>query len=242
MNAGILLSGGTGTRLPGDRPKQYRVFGGHMMITHALRPLLVADRPETVVIVCEDAWQEEILRDVRAAGLPVDKIAGFASPGTNRQLSILNGLEALLGIADAGAEGDGHTMGGVESDTVLIHDAARPFLSEELLAQCYAALDGYDGVLPVLPMKDTIYESADGVGIDGLPDRAHLFAGQAPELFLLHPYVEANRRLLPEEILSVSGSTQPAILAGMKIRMIPGEEKNTKITTPEDLQRLEGFF
>ena len=101
----------------------------------------------------------------------------------------------------------------------------------------------FEAVFPaVVPMKDTIYESADGVGIDGLPDRAHLFAGQAPELFLLHPYVEANRRLLPEEILSVSGSTQPAILAGMKIRMIPGEEKNTKITTPEDLQRLEGFF
>lgn len=69
-------------------------------------------------------------------------------------------------------------------------------------------------------------------------DRSTIYAGQAPEVFVLGRYYEANRRLLPDDILKINGSTEPAILAGMDIAMIPGDEGNFKITTKADLERF----
>ena len=120
----------------------------------------------------------------------------------------------------------------------MIHDAARPLLSQKLIADCAEAIEGHDGVLPVLPMKDTVYYSKDGRQITSLLDRQAVFAGQAPELFRLGTYYQANERLLPEEILRINGSTEPAVLAGMQIAMVPGDERNFKITTLADLERF----
>ena len=91
-------------------------------------------------------------------------------------------------------------------------------------------------------MKDTIYASRDGKMITSLLDRSCLFAGQAPEGFCFGKYYEANRRLGAEEILKINGSTEPAVMAGMDIVMIPGDENNFKITTTEDLERFRGWL
>ena len=92
--------------------------------------------------------------------------------------------------------------------------------------------------MPVLPMKDTVYTSLDGRKVTALLDRSTVYAGQAPEVFQIGRYFEANRKLLPEKILKINGSTEPAILDGMDIVMIPGEEGNFKITTGADLERF----
>lgn len=153
------------------------------------------------------------------------KFRGFSASGATRQLSIWNGLQDIGQYA-------------IASDCVLIHDAARPMLSEKLITDCLDKIQGHDGVIPVLPMKDTVYSSLDGRTITSLLDRNSVYAGQAPEVFRLGKYYEANQRLLPEKILKISGSTEPAVAAGMEIAMIPGEESNFKITTKEDLERF----
>ena len=123
-------------------------------------------------------------------------------------------------------------------DLVIIHDAARPCLTKKLLQECICAAEGHDGVLPVLSMKDTVYYSEDGKVISSLINRDKLYAGQAPELFRLQPYIQANEALLPDKIFLVNGSTEPAIMAGMDIVMIPGDENNYKITTKTDMKRF----
>ena len=77
-----------------------------------------------------------------------------------------------------------------ENDGVIIHDGVRPLVSEQLIGDCLAALADHEGCMPVLPMKDTIYQSSDGTKIDHLLERSTLFAGQAPEAFRLHPYAK----------------------------------------------------
>ena len=94
----------------------------------------------------------------------------------------------------------------------------------------------------MLPMKDTVYLSRDGKSVSSLLNRQEIFAGQAPELFVLGKYYESNERLLPQKILKVNGSTEPAILAGMDIAMIPGDENNYKITTGTDLKRFREYI
>ena len=194
-----------------------------MMITRSLHALFQCRQIEGVQIVADAVWHEEIKRDFSKDG-----ILGFSSPGATRQLSILNGLEDIATVYD-------------EDTVVLIHDAARPFVSVETLEACIQACDNHDGAMPVLPMKDTVYFSENGVTVTSLLEREKIFAGQAPEAFVLGKYLAANRALLPEKILGIKGSTEPAVLADMDIAMIPGDESNFKVTTRADLERYEAM-
>lgn len=220
MNIALVLAGGTGVRLGADIPKQYIEVRGKMIIDYCLETMEHSNDIAEVWIVADEMWREHIKK--------VDKFKGYACPGRNRQLSIYNGLKAIEeSLADKEKEVN-----------VLIHDAARPFLTEKLIRECVKAVEGHDGVLPVLPMKDTVYYSEDGKVISSLINRDKVYAGQAPELFRLQPYIQANEALLPDKILLVNGSTEPAIMAGMDIVMIPGDENNYKITTKTDMKRF----
>lgn len=225
MNIAILLSGGTGLRLGAEIPKQYIEAGGRPIICYALERLSLHPGIDGIQIVVDPAWQQAIHNWLPGYD-PQNKFWGFSLPGENRQLSIFHGLEDIKDRVNA-------------ADAVLIHDAARPLLSARLLTDCLAALEGHEGVVPMLPMKDTVYASADGKRITSLLKRSELFAGQAPELFCFGKYYEANQRLLPTKILEINGSAEPAVVAGMDIAMIPGDEGNYKITTRADLERFQ---
>lgn len=228
MNIALILSGGTGTRLGTDIPKQYLKVGDKPILFYCLEVLLTHKEIDCIHIVAELSWQAQILEWLE----PMDrqkKFKGFSFPGENRQLSILHGLEDIRKYAG-------------DMDYVLIHDGVRPLLMPEMVSTCLQAVKGHDGVLPVIPMKDTVYQSQDGKTITSLLDRSSIYAGQAPEAFLLGKYFEANRKLLPEKILGIKGSTEPAVMAGMDIVMIQGDENNFKITTREDLDRFRQFM
>lgn len=225
MNIALILSGGTGSRVGADIPKQYIEIQGKPIIVYCLETLAHHEKIDAIQIVADRSWQEFILQHMT---IPLfrEKMKGFSLPGKNRQLSIWNGLQDVKSYAE-------------ESDLILIHDAARPLLSLDLITACLHAAAGYDGVLPVLPMKDTVYLSEDGKKVSSLLSRKQIFAGQAPEVFALGAYYRANMALLPEKILHINGSTEPAVMAGMNITMIPGDERNFKITTGNDLLRFE---
>lgn len=223
QNVILLLSGGTGTRVGAKIPKQYIDVKGRPLFSYALAGMK-ASCVDGVQVVAASEWHEQILSEFERAGLmPLFK--GFSSPGVNRQLSIYNGLQDIKAYA------------ALES-LVMVHDAARPYLTESMVQSYFMAADGHDGALPVLPMKDTIYQSKDGRVISGLLNRDELFAGQAPEVYRLGKYLTANERLLPDDILRINGAAEPAIMAGMDIAIVDGEEKNFKITTPADLERF----
>lgn len=231
MNVALILSGGTGTRLGGDIPKQYIKVQGRMLIAYCLEMFAAHKRIDGIWIVAAPEWREEIKNECARLNIKNDAIFGYSLPGDTRQLSILNALcdmEAYFG--SNGSDGD--------DPVIIIHDAARPNLTAGYVDKCLDALTGYDGVMPVIPMKDTVYYSEDGKSVGKLLDRSRIYAGQAPELYRLGSYLEANRKLLPDDIRKINGSTEPAVLAGLKVAMIPGDENNYKITTKEDMDRF----
>lgn len=227
MNIALILSGGTGTRMGTDIPKQYIEINGRPVISYCMECLFSHEGIDAVQIVADSLWRE-VITEVKEK-VAWRKFRGFSEPGKTRQLSILNGLEDIRRFAQDG-------------DYVLVHDAARPLLSKALITGCLDAAKGHDGALPVLPVKDTMYASADGKRICSLLRREEIFAGQAPEVFAFGKYYDANRRLNSEEILKINGSTEPAVMAGMDIVMIPGDEKNFKITTREDMEHFCGII
>ncbi len=226
MNIALLLSGGIGSRLPSKQPKQYILVSGKMIISYTLEILCCHPEIDAIQIVANPDWQDKILEQMRTFHIDDTKVYGFSIPGENRQMSIYHGLCDIKQYA-------------MENDAVLIHDAVRPCVSNHLISTCFHALKKYDGVIPVLPMTDTVYRSEDGKYISQLLNRNQIYAGQAPEGFRLGKYLQANEVLLPEKILHINGSTEPAILSGMDVVMIDGEKDNFKITTSSDLERFK---
>ena len=225
MNIALILSGGTGARAGGDIPKQYIKVCGKPVICYCIERLSMHAGIDKIQIVADVQWHSQLM-DWLAWADQERKFNGFSMPGVNRQLSIWNGLQDIKAYAE-------------EQDHILIHDGARPMLSSRRISECLEAIGGHEGALPVLPMKDTIYASVDGSRISSLLNRDEVFAGQTPEVFLLGAYYEANRRLRQEEMLGIHGSTEPAVMAGMDVVMIHGDETNFKITTRDDLERFQ---
>lgn len=228
MNYVIILSGGVGSRMKTNGiPKQYLPCHGRAVICY---PLVTFDRHPSIdgiVIVADEQWRAEIGTWMEEEH--IQKFLAYADPGENRQLSIRNGLRALVGIAK-------------EADAVIIHDAARPLVSAGLISRCLEALPGSDGVMPYLPAKDTFYLLGNsGLVAEELP-RERLAAGQAPEAFRFGKYLQINEALSHEDILKISGSTQIALRNGLKITAVPGEERDFKITTSDDMLLLEKYM
>lgn len=233
VNIALVLSGGTGTRLGSNTPKQYIKCNDTMIITYCLKTFSECNIVDGIWIVCNSDWRDAIIADyARICG--ASKILGFSSPGSTRQLSILNGLNDIDKYI---SESTTNTV--TDSDPiVIIHDAARPNITEKLIVSGITSLNSHDGAMPVLPMKDTVYLSEDSKSVSSLLDRSKVYAGQAPEFFKLKKYLEANTTLLPDKIMSINGSTEPAIMAGLNVAMISGDERNYKITTKEDLDKF----
>lgn len=229
MNIALVLSGGTGSRLGTNVPKQYLPCEGRMMITRCLETVFSHPAMDAVQIVAAEAWRDVIEQELETFIFSQNssfrkKMLGFSSPGETRQYSILSGLRDIACKA-------------ADEDVIMVHDAARPRLSAQLISDCLAALDGHDGVMPVLPMKDTVYLSRDGKTVSSLLERREVFAGQAPEFFRLGRYLRANESLSREKMLALNGATEPAILAEMDIALVPGDEANFKVTTAADMER-----
>ncbi len=228
MNIALILSGGTGTRFGANIPKQYIEVCDRPIVCYCIEQFAKHKGIDAIQIVADRQWHDTILRCVQmydGQNYCDRKFRGFSRPGENRQLSIYYGLQDICSYAE-------------ESDIVMIHDAARPLVSEQIITDSLKAINGHDGVIPVLSMKDTVYRSENGKNISSLLDRSEIYAGQAPETFRIGTYFKANESLLPDRIWEIKGSTEPAVLAGLDIVMIRGDAQNFKITTIEDLDRL----
>ena len=221
----IILSGGIGSRMGGDIPKQYLEVEGKPIISYVLDTFFLDDYIDGIIIGVADEWYAfvEGLVSHYSSNIPVI----YAKPGETRQLSILN---ALLVAEKFGCK---------EDDLILIHDAARPLVTRELIHKCYDGCSKADGILPVIPIKDTLYFSSDGKVIQSLLNRNQIWAGQAPEAFIFGKYLNANITTSRDNLLKINGSTEIAFKTGLHCEIVKGDPMNFKITTPEDLSNFK---
>lgn len=224
MNIGLILAGGVGTRMGADRPKQYLMAGGKPIIAYALKIFENHKEIDRMVLVADEAWRDYINEWIEKED--IKKPLVYADPGATRQHSIYNGLKSCAEYAG-------------ERDVVIVHDAARPLVSDEIISDCISGALEKGGSMPVIPVKDTVYRSVDGNTITNLLTRSEIFAGQAPEGFVFGPYYEIHNSVTDEEIATTAGSSEIAYRHGMEIKLVKGSERNFKITGREDLERFE---
>jgi 2-C-methyl-D-erythritol 4-phosphate cytidylyltransferase/2-C-methyl-D-erythritol 2,4-cyclodiphosphate synthase len=214
----VVVAAGSGSRIgdPSGLPKQYRAIGGEPVLRRTLGAFLGHAAVGPVVVV--------IGRDHRAAyDAAVGGLDGLAEPvtgGADRQASVRLGLEAL-------AE--------TRPDFVLIHDAARPFVSAALIDRCVAALRTADAILAAVPVVDTL-KRADAAGrVVATTPRDGLFAAQTPQGFRFDAILAAHRAAAAAGVAGLTDDAAVAEWAGMQVAVVPGESANMKITTGEDL-------
>lgn len=226
MNYAVIVSGGIGSRMKNVAlPKQYIEVAGKPIILYSVEKFFACEEIDAVVIVAAQPWHAALHEWI--SRIPSEKPCLFTDAGSSRQASVYEGLEVCV------------KMGCKPGDKVLIHDAVRPLVSEQLIRECLGYSDEYNGAMPALPVTDTIYIGVDGHSITGLLDRDSLFGGQSPECFDLPEYYRINCGLTAEQFATVHGSSEIAFGSGMKIKLIHGDPSNFKITTIEDLRRFE---
>lgn len=224
MNTAIILAGGVGSRMGVDRPKQFLMVNNKPVISYCFDIFQKHSEIDKIVVVVNDKWKSFV--EEYAEKYNVTKICGYAPAGKTRQHSIYNGLKCIDETAH-------------NTDIVIVHDAARPLVSDEIISDCIKGATEFDGAMPVISVKDTVYQSEDGKSIDNLLKRSELFAGQAPESFKFKKYYKIHNDVSDEEIGSTAGSSEIAYRHGMEITMVKGSERNLKITTIEDLETFE---
>jgi 2-C-methyl-D-erythritol 4-phosphate cytidylyltransferase/2-C-methyl-D-erythritol 2,4-cyclodiphosphate synthase len=220
--AAVIVAAGRGTRAgEGNVPKQFRPVAGETMLRRTLGLFAGAAGCELVQTVIH-ADDNDLYRAAAAGFNLLPPVTG----GATRQASVHAGLEALAPHAP---------------DTVLIHDAARPFASAALIARAIAAAQETGAAIPGLPMTDTI-KSVDRHGLVGETlERGSLRAVQTPQAFAFAPLLEAHRRALREKREDFTDDAALAEWTGMQVAVFPGESGNIKITNPEDFMRAEAM-
>ena len=211
----LIVAGGRGFRAGGDVPKQYRMLGGKPVLRHAVDAFVAHQAIAAVHVVIHDDDRDLYAAAVAGLDLPPPIIGGAM-----RQESVVAGLAAL-------------------SDTVthvLIHDAARPFVTVGMIDRIVAALAIHDGATPALPVVDSL-RSGDAA-VDGEVDRARLHRVQTPQGFALAPLLAAHCSATGDE----SDDVAVARAAGIVVALVPGDEAAFKLTTLDDFARAEAML
>jgi 2-C-methyl-D-erythritol 4-phosphate cytidylyltransferase/2-C-methyl-D-erythritol 2,4-cyclodiphosphate synthase len=219
----IVLAGGSGTRARGRAdapPKQFAVAAGCILLGWSVRALAAHPAAASLTVTCAEAWRETV-----GASLPERPAARFAEPGSTRTASTWNALQVLR---------DGEAPAG--DDLVAVHDAARPFVTTELLGRLYAAAVESGGAVPGVPVADTIVAARSGADGVSYLDRDTLFAVQTPQVFRWSPLLEAHAWAAAEGAAFTDDGGLLAARGGAPT-VVRGDAANWKVTTAADLVR-----
>jgi 2-C-methyl-D-erythritol 4-phosphate cytidylyltransferase / 2-C-methyl-D-erythritol 2,4-cyclodiphosphate synthase len=215
----ILVAAGRGLRAGAGGPKQYRSIGGRTVIFRAMEPFCLHPKISAVqpVLNPDDiAMFNDAVRGLRHEAP--------ARGGATRQASVHAGLEALASR---------------KPEIVLIHDAARPFVSAGLISRAIDAASATGAAIPTIPVADTIKLVDGGGNVEGTPERARLRIAQTPQAFRFDIILEAHRRAAREGRSDFTDDAAIAEWAGLTVSTFDGDAANMKLTTPEDFVREE---
>jgi 2-C-methyl-D-erythritol 4-phosphate cytidylyltransferase / 2-C-methyl-D-erythritol 2,4-cyclodiphosphate synthase len=221
--AALIVAAGRGTRAArsGAGPKQYALIGGKTVLERSLSAFTDHPGIEAVKVVIHPDDVEAYEHAVRAIGS--SKLLKPVFGGATRQASVLHGLEDLSSSPP---------------DGVLIHDAARPFVSAATISSVIAALRHHSGALAALQVSDTLKRASDGLVAETIP-RSGLWRAQTPQGFRFAPMLAAHRKAAAAALDTFTDDAAIAEWAGLDVAIVEDASRNVKITTVEDLEVAE---
>ena len=216
----VLVAAGEGRRLGSDRPKAFVALGGRPLLAESLERLERSDWIDSIVIVAPPGWEEPTI--LLAEELVASKVGAVVTGGVTRAESVRAGLEEV----------------GEDAVAIIVHDAARPLVDDAVLERVLGPLaEGWAGVVPGLPVADTVKRVAEDV-VTGTVDRADLVTVQTPQAFP----AETLRAAYAGDLVGATDCASLVERAGGRIRIVEGDLRLLKVTTPDDLARIESWL
>lgn len=213
----VIPAAGSGTRLGVE--KQFKIIESHPLWFHTIKPFISSRIIHEIIVVVQQKSIksiEKILNSI-SVGKNIKAVLG----GTNRQNSVQNGVLAT----------------DLESTLICVHDAARPFVTEELITASVSACDKYDGAIIALPCSDTV-KLSDNSQVKETIDRNKIWLAQTPQTFNRYKLMQAYENADRNKIIATDESTLMEAM-GFSIGLVEGHPDNFKITTQDDWERAE---
>jgi len=216
----VLAAAGSGERLGADRPKAFVRLGERVLLAESLERLDASDWIDAIVVVAPPGWEEPSI--LLAEELGCSKVSACVGGGPSRAESV------RLGLAEVPDD----------AAVVLVHDAARPFLQDEVIGRVLGALnEGWDGAVPVLPVTDTV-KRVDADRVVETLDRTELRFVQTPQAFV----ASVLRDAFAGDLYSASDCASLVEARGGRIKAVPGDPRLVKVTEASDLDRAAALL
>ncbi len=216
----VLVAAGDGTRLQAGRPKAFVGLGERPLLAESLERLELSTWIDAIVVVAPPGWEEATI--LLAEEIAAAKVASVVAGGATRAESVRAGLAE---VAD-------------EALVIVVHDAARPLVTDAVLERVLRGLgDGSDGVVPAVPVADTVKRVSGEVVLETV-DRAALVAVQTPQAFA----AGALRRAYAADLAGATDCASLVERAGGRVRTVAGDPQLHKITTRDDLTLVASWL
>jgi len=216
----LIAAAGTGERLGIDRPKAFAVLAGRPLLAESLDRLDRCPWVDAIVVAAPPGWEEPVI--LLAEELAVTKVVSCVTGGATRAESV---QAALADVSE-------------DALVVLVHDAARPLVDDTVVERVLKPLaEGYDGVVPALPIPDTV-KRVEGRDVVETLVRDELFRAQTPQAFL----ASTLRRAYVGELAEATDCASLVERAGGRVAVVEGDPRLLKVTTPEDLALVESWL
>ena len=212
----VIVAAGNASRM-GGIDKVMAQLGGEPMVKRTVRTFQNCEAISTIVIVT----REDLILPITELCREFDKVTAVVTGGNSRQESVQRGLDAL----------------GNQVKLAAIHDGARPLITYEVIDRTVRAAHSYGAAAPAIPVKDTI-KTVEGGLVKNTPDRSKLRAVQTPQIFD-YDLLRGALKKAYEEGAEVTDDCSAVERLGMKVKLVEGDERNIKVTTPMDLKIAE---
>lgn len=220
---GVVLAAGKGNRFTAETPKQFLDLAEKPVFIHSALAFQSSEHIDGIAVIVPAGYENEVKATL--ARFDITKAVAVICGGKERQDSVKAALDLSL---------QGHF------DRVLLHDAARPLLSGDVIERLCDALETSRAATAALPVTDTVAVTENGETIAAVPDRRTLWQIQTPQGFCLYTLAEAYARLSPEILAACTDDcgVVRAFLPDEPVALVPGDRKLQKLTYPEDLAVL----
>ena len=224
----MIIAGGKGVRMNQDIPKQFLSIHDRPVIVYTLQAFQKHPEIDAIMVVCIEGWQEILWAYVRQFN--ITKMNWVAAGGDNGQQSIYNGLIELKKHCDM-------------SDLVLVHDAIRPNVSQEIISGCIAECRMYGSAITVIPCAEAmLLRNEDANSSSEVISRDSLARTQTPQAFPLQKLLWAHDEAGKRGICNSIASCTLMVELGEEVHFCPGSEMNIKITTTEDIEIFKALL
>jgi 2-C-methyl-D-erythritol 4-phosphate cytidylyltransferase len=227
MNIALIIAGGIGIRMNQGIPKQFLNIEDKPIIVYTLKSFQKHPEIHEIVVVCLEGWHE-ILK-AYAKQFNIKKLTTIINGGQTGQESIKNGLMALK---------SNHA----HDDIILIHDAIRPMVSQEIISDAIVKCKLYGSAVAIIPCAEVMLTTEDKISGTGIINRDKLIRTQTPQAFHLGKLLWAHEEAAKRNITNAIASCSLMIELGETVYFSLGSEKNIKITTTEDIDILKALF